>query len=87
MLGRILLSLTATLIALGAVLYPTLKLFGVFRSPVSLNNEDCVTIPGTLPVTPLYSESTGWLTFISPLLGLEACEEGWVDRRLGIAYL
>ncbi|KAG8873285.1 hypothetical protein FRB97_006887 [Tulasnella sp. 331] len=64
MLGRILLSLTAVLIALGAALYPTLKLFGLFRSPISLNNDDCVTIPG-----------------------LEACEEGWVNRQLGMAYL
>ncbi|KAG9027513.1 hypothetical protein FRB95_007650 [Tulasnella sp. JGI-2019a] len=62
--GRPLLLFVALFTVLGAVLYPKVMVFGLFRSPISLNNEDCVTIPG-----------------------LEACEEGWVDRRLGLAYL
>ncbi|KAG8980280.1 hypothetical protein FRB93_009305 [Tulasnella sp. JGI-2019a] len=62
--GRPLLLFIALFTVLGAVLYLKVKVFGLFRSPISLNNENCVTIPG-----------------------LEACEEGWVDRRLGLAYL
>ncbi|KAG8989683.1 hypothetical protein FRB94_004156 [Tulasnella sp. JGI-2019a] len=64
MLGRLLLSLAAVLIALGAAIYPTLNIFGILRAPISFNNEECVTISG-----------------------MEACEDAWVDRRLGFGYL
>lgn len=47
MLRRLVLTLATIVIALGAALYPRLRGFGLFRGPITLNNEDCVNVKGS----------------------------------------